>query len=276
MIEVARRLWRTPQGGLGLALLLIVVLVCLLGPALAPYDPEAIDFMGRYAAPSARHWLGGDQLGRDVFSRLLWGARTTVPLALLATLGGTMAGAVIGTASAFWGGRVDEAIMRTVDAVMAIPGLLMALLIVGTLGAGSVNAALAVAIAFVPSMARITRSVALSVRRLDYVGAALARGEGAGWIILAEMLPNVVAPIVVETTIRVAFAVMLFATLSFLGLGAQPPASDWGLMAAEARRTLHQAPWTMVGPAGAIALTAIGFNLLGDGLRDALNPRDER
>jgi peptide/nickel transport system permease protein len=276
MIELARRLFRTPQGLVGSALLLLLALACALGPVLAPYDPEAIDYLGRFAPPSARHWLGGDQLGRDVLSRLLWGARTTVPLAIVATLGGTGVGAVIGTASAYWGGRIDEAIMRTVDAVMAIPGLLMALLIVGTLGAGSGNAALAVAVAFVPAMARITRSVALSVRRLDYVGAAIARGEGGGWIVLAEMLPNVVAPVVVETTIRVAFAVMLFATLSFLGLGAQPPAADWGLMAAEARRTLHQAPWTMIAPAGAIALTAIGFNLLGDGLRDALNPRDER
>ena len=276
MTELARRLFRTPQGLVGSALLLVLAVACLLGPVLAPYDPEAIDFLGRFAPPSARHWLGGDQLGRVVLSRLLWGARTTVPLAMLATLGGTGAGAVIGTASAYWGGRVDEAVMRTVDAVMAIPGLLMALLIVGTLGAGSGNAALAVAVAFVPAMARITRSVALSVRRLDYVGAAVARGEGAPWIVLAEMLPNVVAPVVVETTIRVAFAVMVFATLSFLGLGAQPPAADWGLMAAEARRTLHQAPWTMIAPAGAIALTAIGFNLLGDGLRDALNPRDER
>src|ERR1700712_2868705 len=116
MTETVLRLVRTPQGSLGLMLLLIVLLACLFGPFLAPYDPEAIDFMGRYAPPSARHWLGGDQLGRDVLSRLLWGARTTVPLALLATLGGTIVGAVIGTASAFWGGRVDEAIMRTVDA----------------------------------------------------------------------------------------------------------------------------------------------------------------
>jgi peptide/nickel transport system permease protein len=204
------------------------------------------------------------------------GARTTLPLALLATLGGTLAGAVLGTISAYLGGRADEAIMRTIDAVMAIPGLLLALLIVSTLGKGGLNAALAVAIAFTPGMARITRSVALAARRQDYVSAAIARGEGGRWIVFAEMLPNVAAPVVIESTIRVAFAVMLFATLSFLGLGAQPPASDWGLMAAEARRFLHQAPWMMIAPAGAIAMAAIGFNLLGDGLRDALNPRDER
>jgi len=276
MNEATRRLLRTPQGALGCAILLALAVLCLAGPMLAPYDPEQIDFLGRFAAPSTRHWFGGDQLGRDVFSRLLVGARTTLPLALLATLGGTLAGAVLGTISAYLGGRADEAIMRTIDAVMAIPGLLLALLIVSTLGKGGLNAALAVAIAFTPGMARITRSVALAARRQDYVSAAIARGEGGRWIVFAEMLPNVAAPVVIESTIRVAFAVMLFATLSFLGLGAQPPASDWGLMAAEARRFLHQAPWMMIAPAGAIAMAAIGFNLLGDGLRDALNPRDER
>jgi peptide/nickel transport system permease protein len=276
MIETLRRLLRTPQGAAGVAILLLLALLCLAGPVLAPYDPEQIDFLGRFAGPSARHWFGGDQLGRDVLSRLLVGARTTIPLALLATLAGTLSGAVLGTLSAYLGGRADEAIMRTIDAVMAIPGLLLALLIVSTLGKGSLNAAIAVAIAFVPGMARITRSVALAARRQDYVAAATARGESGAWIVFAEMLPNVAAPVVIETTIRVAFAVMLFATLSFLGLGAQPPASDWGLMAAEARRFLHQAPWMMIAPAGAIAATAIGFNLLGDGLRDALNPRDER
>lgn len=276
MIEVLRRLIRTPQGAVACLLLLLLAAACLFGPALAPRDPEAIDFLGRFRPPGARNWLGADQLGRDVLSRLLVGARTTIPLALLATLLGTAAGAAIGTASAYLGGRWDEAIMRSVDAVMAIPGLLLALLLVSTLGKSSLNATLAVAIAFTPGMARITRSVALSVRRQDYIAAAIARGESGRWIVFREMLPNVAAPVIVETTIRVAFAVMLFATLSFLGLGAQPPAPEWGLMVAEARRYLHQGPWIVLAPALAIAATAIAFNLLGDGLRDALNPRDER
>jgi peptide/nickel transport system permease protein len=276
MTETFRRLLRTPQGALGTALLLLVALACLLGPTLAPHDPEQIDFLGRFRPPGAQNWLGADQLGRDVLSRLLTGARTTVPLALTATLVGTLVGAVIGTASAYLGGRLDELIMRTIDAVMAIPGLLLALLLVNSLGRGSGNAMLSIAIAFAPGMARITRSVALAARRQDYVNAAVARGESGVWIVFREMLPNVIAPVVIETTIRVAFAVMLFATLSFLGLGAQPPASEWGLMVSEARRYLHQAPWIIVAPCVAIALTAIGFNLLGDGLRDALNPRDER
>ena len=235
-----------------------------------------MDFAGRFAAPGAKHWFGADQLGRDVLSRLLVGARSTIPLAVAATFSGAAVGACIGTLSAYLGGRWDEAITRTIDAVMAMPHLLLALILVSTLGKGSLNAAFAIAISVVPSMARVTRSVALAVRQQEYVKAAIARGESGSWIVLREMLPNVAAPVIIEATIRVAFAVMLFATLSFLGLGAQPPASEWGLMVSEARRFMHQAPWMIVAPSLAIAATAICFNLLGDGLRDALNPRDER
>lgn len=163
--------------------------------------------------------------------------------------------------------------MRTIDAVMSIPSLLFALLVVNLLGSSTVNALVAVAIAFAPGMARITRSVALSVRKQDYVNAAIARGESSGYIIRREMLPNVIAPIIVEMTIRVSFAVMLFATLSFLGLGAQPPAAEWGLMVSEARRYMHLSAGILIWPSAAIAIVAVGFNLLGDGLRDALNPR---
>jgi peptide/nickel transport system permease protein len=276
MSDTLYRLFRTPQGVLGVALLAVLVLLCALGPVFAPYRPEAIDFAGRFAAPGVRHWLGADQLGRDVLSRLLVGARSTIPLAVVATFSGAAAGACIGTLSAYLGGRWDEAITRTIDAVMAVPHLLLALILVSTLGKGSLNAAFAIAISVAPGMARVTRSVALAVRQQEYVAAAIARGEGGAWIVFREMLPNVAAPVVIEATIRVAFAVMLFATLSFLGLGAQPPASEWGLMVSEARRFMHQAPWVIVAPAVAIALTAICFNLLGDGLRDALNPRDER
>jgi peptide/nickel transport system permease protein len=276
MSETLHRLLHRPQGAIGVALLVILAGACLLGPWLAPYAPEKMDFLGRFRAPGWHNWLGADQFGRDVLSRLLVGARATIPMALMATLIGSAAGAVVGTASAYLGGKADEIIMRTIDAVMAIPGLLMALLLVSTLGNGAGNAVIAIAAAFAPGMARVTRSVALAVRHQDYVKAATARGEGAAWIILREMLPNVMAPIVVEATIRVSFAVMLFATLSFLGLGAQPPASEWGLMVAEARQYMHQAPWVLMAPSAAIALTAIAFNLLGDGLRDALNPRLER
>jgi peptide/nickel transport system permease protein len=276
MTDTLRRLMRTPQGMLGSLLLVGLVLACLLGGAAAPYQPEAMDFVGRFAPPGIKHWFGADQLGRDVLSRLLVGARSTIPLAVAATFSGSAVGACVGTLSAYLGGWWDEAITRTIDAVMAVPHLLLALILVSTLGKGSLNAAFAIAISVVPSMARVTRSVALAVRQQEYVKAAIARGESGSWIVLREMLPNVAAPVIIEATIRVAFAVMLFATLSFLGLGAQPPASEWGLMVSEARRFMHQAPWVIVAPSLAIAATAICFNLLGDGLRDALNPRDER
>jgi peptide/nickel transport system permease protein len=273
MNEVWGRLLRTPQGALGTAIVALVGIAVLAGPVLAPYDPDAISILARYKPPSAAHLLGTDHLGRDLLSRLLHGAGATVTMALVATLCGTAIGALIGTISAFLGGRIDNAIMRTIDAVMAIPSLLMSLLIVSMLGRSTTNAVVAIAIAFSPGMARITRSVALAVRQQDYINAAIARGEGAAYIVLREMLPNVMAPIVVEMTIRVAFSVMLFATMSFLGLGAQPPASEWGLMVSEARKFMHLSVWMIAWPCGAIALVAIGFNLLGDGLRDALNPR---
>ncbi len=273
MADLLRRLLRTPQGAIGLTIVVIIALLVALGPLLAPYSPEGLAPLNRYKPPSAAFWLGTDQYGRDIFSRLLHGARATVVMAILATSFGTLAGALIGTSSAFIGGRVDEAVMRTVDAIMAVPTPLMALLIVSTLGKSSTNAVLAIAIASTPGMARITRSVALAVRKQDYVSAAIARGERASFIIWREMLPNVIAPIIVEWTIRIAFAVMVFATLSFLGLGAQPPAPEWGLMVAEARKFMHLSPWMILWPSLAIATVAVGFNLLGDGLRDALNPR---
>ena len=264
---------RTPQGAIGAAIILAALLIAGFGPALAPYGAEAMNVRLRFAPPGALHWLGTDQFGRDIASRILVGAQTTLPLALAATALGSAAGVAIGTVSAFLGGWADEALMRVADAVMAVPHLLFTLLIVTVLGASGVNALLAVGIAFAPGMARVARSVALSVRRQDYVAAAIARGEGPLFVVAREMLPNVVGPIIVEATLRVAFAVMALATLSFLGLGAQPPAAEWGLMVAEARPYLFRAPWVMAAPGLAIALVAIAFNLFGDGLRDALNPR---
>jgi len=273
MGELLSRMRRSPQGLLGMILVATMLVIAITGPWIAPYYPETFAPLLRYKTPTFEHWMGTDQYGRDILSRLLVGARSTVLMAMLASALGTLAGALIGTTSAYLGGRADEAIMRTIDAVMSIPSLLMALLIVTLLGKSSVNALFAIGIAFTPGMARVTRSVALAVRKQDYVNAAIARGESARYIVWREMLPNVVAPIIVEMTIRVAFAVMLFATLSFLGLGAQPPKPEWGLMVSESRKYMGQSPWMILWPSLSIATVAIGFNLLGDGLRDALNPR---
>jgi len=276
MPEILKRLLRSPQGVAGVLIILLALLMVAGGAHVAPFDPEAISILTRYKPPGAEHWFGTDQMGRDIFSRVMVGARSTILLSLLATALAMVTGAVLGTASAYLGGKIDELMMRTMDAVMAIPSLLFALLIVSTLGQSSMNAVLAITIAFVPGMVRISRSVALAARQQDYINAAIARGEAAYYIILREMLPNILAPIIVEATIRVAFAIMLFATLSFLGLGAQPPEPEWGLMVSEARTYFFSAPWMMLIPGLAIALVAIGFNLLGDGLRDVLNPGSHR
>lgn len=274
-MSVLRSLLRNPQGAVGVALILVLTVLVVFGPSLAPVDPEAMHFGDRFARPSAAFPLGTDWFGRDLLSRVMVGAQSTVLLALLATVIATVIGALVGIVSGYLGGWVDEVIMRLVDAVMAIPGLLFALLIISALGSSAINAVIAIGIAFAPGMARISRSVTLQVRALDYVAAARSRGEGAGWIVLAEILPNVAAPIIVEATIRVAFAIMTLATLSFLGLGAQPPSPEWGLMIAEGREHMFRSPWPIIVPGAAIALVAIGFNLLGDGLRDILNPGSE-
>lgn len=273
MIRVLRVLMCNPQGAFGLILTGLLIGLVILGPWLAPANPETMNFSDRFAPPSSQFPLGTDWFGRDLLSRVMVGAQSTVLLALLATVIATTLGALVGIVSGYLGGKVDEIVMRLVDAVMAIPGLLFALLIISALGSSAINAVIAIGIAFAPGMARISRSVTLQVRALDYVAAARSRGEGAGWIVLAEILPNVAAPIIVEATIRVAFAIMTLATLSFLGLGAQPPSPEWGLMISEGREHMFRSPWPIVAPGVAIALVAIGFNLLGDGLRDVLNPK---
>jgi peptide/nickel transport system permease protein len=264
---------RRPQGAVGLAILSLLAAVVLFGADLAPYNPLQFHPRSRLQGPSAQFWLGTDQFGRDIFSRMLHGARSTILFGVVATLSGTALGTLIGVVSGYLGGRIDNFIMRAVDGLIAIPDLLLTLLIVTVLGGGTVYAVIAVAVAFTPGMARIARSVTLSVRTREYVQAAVARGERGAYIVLREMLPNVVAPVVVEATIRVSFAVMLGATLGFLGLGAQPPSSEWGLMIAEARQFMFRNPWMVVWPGAGIALVAIGFNLFGDALRDLLNPR---
>jgi peptide/nickel transport system permease protein len=271
-----RELLRQPSFLVGATLLLIVGLAVVLGPSLAPYDPQAFHPQARLQPPSAAFLLGTDQFGRDLLSRLLTGARPTVLFGLGATAIGVLAGGLIGLVAGVSAGAVDAVIMRILDGLIAVPDLLFAMLIVTILGSGMGNALLAVAFAFTPGLARIARSTVLSLRGRDYVLAARARGEGRAWIILCEVLPNALAPILIEATIRVAFAVMIGATLGFLGLGAQPPSTEWGLMIATARQYMARNIWTVLVPSIAIAMVALGFNLLGDALRDRLDPRGRR
>ena len=264
------------HGVLGTTLMGLALLVVLFGPEIAPYVPTEFHSAHRLEPPSLDFLLGTDQFGRDVFSRVLSGGRESILFGVISTLLGTLGGLVIGVFSGYVGGRTDDVIMRLLDAIMAIPTLLLAMLVVTLLGPGQTNAILAVAISTWPGMARVARSTTLDVRTQEYVTAARARGESQVYIMFSEVVPNMLAPVIVEGSIRVAFAIMMGASLSFLGLGAQPPASDWGLMVSEARNYLFKAPWMTIGPGLGIALAAMGFNLYGDALRDALNPRVQR
>ncbi len=268
-----RDLLRQPNLVAGCILLALVGCAVVLGPWLAPYDPQVFHPHARLQPPSAAFLLGTDQFGRDLLSRLLTGARPTVLFGLGATVLGVAAGGLIGLLAGACGGVVDAVTMRVLDGLIAVPDLIFALLIVTVLGNGMGNALLAVAIAFTPGLARIARSTVLSLRSRDYVLAATARGERRAWIILCEVLPNAVGPVIIEATIRVAFAVMIGATLGFLGLGAQPPSTEWGLMIASARQFMARNIWTVLVPSVAIAMVALGFNLVGDALRDRLDPR---
>jgi peptide/nickel transport system permease protein len=263
----------SPAAFVGGCLLTVLALACVFGPLSAPYNPQAFDTLARLQGPSIRHLLGTDQFGRDLLSRILDGAPATVGFGLGATFLGVAAGTAIGVTAGVAGGVVDTIVMRVVDGLLAVPDLLFTLLIVTVLGGGMQHALLAVAVAFTPGMARISRSSVLSVRTRDYVRAAIARGESGIYIVTREVLPNAVGPIVVEATIRISFAIMIGATLGFLGLGAQPPSTEWGLMVAEARQFMFRNPWCVAIPGLAIALAALGFNLAGDALRDRLDPR---
>lgn len=273
MNNTLRRLLRNPAGLTGSVLLLVLVVLVVAGPMLAPYVPTQFHMQRRLEGPSLDHWLGTDQFGRDILSRMLAGARSTILFGVISTFIGTAAGTLIGVSSAYFGGRFDTITMRAIDIFLAVPSLLLAMLIVTAMGASTLHALIAVAIAFTPATARIARGVALSERTRDYIQSAVARGEGHVQIIFRELLPNIGAAVVVEGSIRVAFAIMLGATLSFLGMGTQPPASDWGLLAAEARAYMFRNPWVLIAPGVGIAAVAACFNLLGDGLRDALNPK---
>jgi peptide/nickel transport system permease protein len=227
----------------------------------------------RFAAPSATAWLGTDQFGRDLLSRLLYGARVSMAVAFAAVGLAMVIGGTIGLCAGYFGGRVDLLLMRGVDVLMAFPTLLLALAVVATFGGSIRNLVLAVTLAYIPIFSRVIRGSALSVKQNDFVEASRALGSGDWRIMLRAVLPNVLAPIIVQATFNLSTAIMIEAALSFLGLGVQPPAPSWGNMLSEARSFMELDPWLALAPGGAITLAVLGFNLFGDGLRDILDPR---
>ena len=263
----------------GLAVLVIFVIAAIGADILAPYDPMQLSYRELYAPPSADHWMGTDEFGRDIYSRILYGARTALTVGLVSSLLGCTIGALIGTASAYFGGVVDMVLQRLVDILLAFPIIILALIVVTALGhhkIGPVDVSLLIAIALpaVPNVARVVRSAALSVCTLPYIDAARSFGFSHTRIILRHIVPNVTAPYLVMLTAYMGQAILLEATLSYLRLGVGEPTPAWGLMlSGAATDAFMEAPWQVIFPGLAISLTVFGFNLFGDGLRDWLDPK---
>lgn len=249
------------------------LILAAIGPYITPYPFDQFHFSTRLAPPSADFWWGTDRYGRDIFSRVIHGTRLTVFMAGTGTLIGVSFGLLIGLFSGYVGGWIDEVLMRLTDIAMSFPGLLLAMLVVAVLGSNEVNAVISIGIVFTPKVARVVRSATLGLRHVQFVEAAEVRGESNSFIIFREILPNVWPPIIVEACIRLSYAVLLVVSLSYLGLGAQPPAPDWGLMIAKERAFLVSASWVVLAPAAAIVSLIIGVNLLGDGMREWLAAR---
>ena len=264
----------TQRGALGASLVGMAVLVAALAPVAVPADwATQMDMAARLAPPSAAHPLGTDELGRDLLWRVVLGARTSILIAVAAVALSVAVGLPLGVASGYLGGAFDTVAMRLVDTLLAFPALLLALTISAVLGPSLPNTILAIGVAFTPFLARIVRGEALRVAHMPYVEAARSAGTSGPMIVWRHVLPNIMPAVIVQVTISLAFAILAEAALSFLGLGTQPPQSSWGLMIQASRDYLDRAPWTALVPGGAVALTVLGLNMLGDALRDGLDPR---
>ncbi len=276
----ARRSWmarfarRYPLGTAGAVLIIVMATAATLAGWLAPRNPLAIDFGAMFAPPGPGHWLGTDAFGRDVLSRVVFGARTALFVGLFASLGGATLGALLGVISAYFGGTPDLAIQRLADILISFPIIILALVIVAILGTGTTNMIVAIALSFVPRIELVVRASALGIRQTAYVEAARAIGASHWRIIFRHMVPNVVAPYLVMLTAFLGQAILLEASLSFLGLGVAEPTPAWGLMLSGAAvEFVQRAPWMAIVPGVAISLTVLSFNVLGDSLRDALDPK---
>lgn len=264
---VLRQLAARPLSLVGLLLVTIFLLLAVFGPLIAPYEFDTIIRGAARQPPGAEYLFGTDRLGRDVFSRVLWGARDIVALPLVATGLSVLFGATLGLALGYFGGWLDEVVSRVLDSLLAIPALMLALVMLGTLGPSTLGLVIVIVLLYTPIVARVVRSATLNLRSAGYIEAARLRGESKIYILFRELLPGVLPALVVEASLRFSYAIFLTASLGFLGLGVQPPSPDWGRMVNEARDSYTQTPWALWFPAGAITLLVIGVNLLSDGLR---------
>jgi len=260
-------------GGVGAAIVAVVTLAAVFAPWVAPYDPVALNPPARLHGPSAENLLGTDQYGRDTLSRIVYGGRASLSVAGASTLFALLVGGALGVLAGFYRGWVDGLIMRVTDVLLSFPAILLAIALLAFLGPGFVNLVLAIGLVYVGPFARVARGAVMTVREELFVEASRSLGSRDWRVLLRAVLPAAAAPLIVEVTLRLAYGILAEASLSFLGLGTQPPAASWGLMVAEGRRFLSLSPWATVAPGLAIMLVVLGFNLFGDALRDALDPR---
>jgi peptide/nickel transport system permease protein len=265
---------KKPVGAFSMFLILAILFIAVFSPLISPFDPNELRPRERLQAPSATYWLGTDQVGRDVLSRLMWGARISIYVGVLAVCIGIGGGSIIGLISGYFGGKVDLVLQRVVDTMMAFPLLIFALVLVTVLGPGITNMMIAIGVAVAPGDARVIRSAVLAIKENTYVEAGRAVGITNTRMIFKYILPNVMAPIIVLASLLVAAAIITEASLSFLGLGVQPPTPSWGnMLSAEGRRYMELAPWLAIAPGFCIMITVLAYNLFGDTLRDILDPR---
>ena len=267
----------------GLLIIFILVMIAVvltvtqaMGINLLPYDPNQANMEKAFIKPCAEHWFGTDQLGRDIFSRVLDGTKISLSVGLAAVSISLIVGTILGAMGGFYGGRLDNLIMRLMDVILSVPSILLAIAFMAAMGRGLDKAVLAIGLVSIPEYARIARSCVMSVKANDYIQAAIVTGDSNLRIIFRHILPNITSPIVVRATLGISTAVLDTAALGFLGLGVQPPFAEWGDMLARSRSFIFSAPHTLIFPRLAITLTVLAFNLFGDGLRDALDPRSRR
>ncbi len=272
-IAVWRQLKRNRLALLGLVIVAFFIAVALFAPLLAPHDPLAQSIARAGETPSAQHLLGRDELGRDVLSRLIYGARISLTVGLITVVIGAGIGVPLGAISGYFGGRTDLVIQRLIDIMLAFPAMLLAIVLVSTLGVNLENAMIAIGVVSIPVYARLVRGTTLVLRDIEYVQAARAIGLSNAGIIVRHIIPNLLSPLIVQSTLQIATAILWAAGLSFLGLGAQAPTPEWGAMLSSGRTFIRNAPHIVTFPGLTIMITVLGLNLLGDGLRDALDPR---
>ena len=257
----------------GALLLMLIILAAIFAPWLAPYEPNKIVFSQKLMAPNWAHWMGTDEFGRDILSRVLYGARTSLIIGVSVTLIAMLIGIPIGLVSGYFGGRIDTLLMRISDVFLAFPPLLLPIAITAALGSGLANAMLALAVSWFPWYARIMRGAVVRVRSETYIHAARSMGVSHFRILLRHVLPNATTPVIVQGSMDFGYTILAAASLSFIGLGAKPPMVEWGLMAAASRSQLLENPWTVLFPGIAIFVLVLAVNLVGDGLRDVLDPK---